>query len=279
MTQNNVESTSNASESAVDKGGESAEQARILDLRGSPNFRDAGGYSCTGGSLRWGHLFRSGHLAKLTADEQRQVEDLGLQLIVDLRRPDERDFEPTPLPESITRIHANITPGSQGSAIYSDSTQLGGPEAMFRFMCDINREFVESQTDTFADIFGQLLDSGAERILVHCSAGKDRTGFMVAMIQLLLGVDVEDVRDDYMLSRRYYLPQDHLPRVREKYAVGHLSDEDLLPMMQTEVDYLNSALDAIEAGFGSVDRYLVEGLRLGEGERRELHRRFVDTGS
>ncbi|MEM1403724.1 MAG: tyrosine-protein phosphatase [Pseudomonadota bacterium] len=254
------------------------ENARILSLSGSPNFRDAGGYSCAGGTLRWGQLFRSGHLAKLSAEEQRQVESLGLELIVDLRRPDERDSEPTPLPETIARIHANITPGSQGSAIYSDSTQLGGPEAMFRFMCDINREFVESQTATFADIFEQLLDSGARRVLVHCSAGKDRTGFMVAMIQLLLGVDVDDVRDDYMLSRRYYLPQDHLPRVREKYAVGHLSDEDLLPMMQTEVDYLNSALDAIESGFGTVDQYLMEGLKLGESERREFRRRFVDTG-
>lgn len=146
---------------------------------------------------------------------------------------------------------------------------------MYQFMCDINREFVESQTSVFRDVLAQLLASEASRILIHCSAGKDRTGFLIAMLHLALNVDRDDVEHDYLLSRQYYLPEKHLPRVREKYPVDHLTDEDLLPMMRTDLDYLRTALEAIEAKFGGVDAYLDSGLGIGAAERAELKRRFI----
>jgi len=249
---------------------------RVLGLAGSPNFRDAGGYAAgKRGQMHWGRLYRSGHLACLTAEDRRRLASLGLDLVVDLRRPDERDLEPSALPEGIAFHGADITPGSQASAIYADSTQLGGGRAMFDFMCDINREFVRSQTETYREVFAVLLDSGAERVLVHCSAGKDRTGFAVAMLQRALGVAVSDIEADYMLSRRYFLPEEQLERLRAKYAVEHLSDEDLLPMMRVEPAYLQAALTAIDESWESHDAYLRHGLGLADAERRELRRRFV----
>lgn len=248
---------------------------RHLGLTGSPNFRDAGGYAGEGGSMAWGRVFRSGHLANLSQSDRERLEMLELRLVFDLRRQDERQMEPSWLPEGVTVVGADITPGSQGSAIYADSTTLGGAEAMFQFMCDINREFVESQTETYKDIFAQLLASDAQRILFHCSAGKDRTGFAVAVLQMALGVSQEDIEADYLLSRNYYLPKEQLPRVRKKYPVDHLDDVDLLPMMQTELDYLHSALAAMERSYGDKNTYLIDGLGLGEQERGELRRRFM----
>lgn len=251
---------------------------RALGLNGSPNFRDAGAYATRhGGALRRGQLFRSGHLAYLTQEDEARVAELGLQLVIDLRRDDERDLEPSKLPPGATLVGARITPGSQASAIYGDATQLGGANAMYDFMCDINREFVRSQSQAFAEVFAQLLDSGAERVLFHCSAGKDRTGFAVAMLQLALGVSTEDVNADYALSSRYYLPEEQLPRVRVKYPVDHLSDDDLMPMMRADTDYLDAALAAIKEAWPDTDRYLSAGLGLGESERRELRRRFVEA--
>jgi protein-tyrosine phosphatase len=249
--------------------------SRHVGLRGSPNFRDAGEYRCKDGRLERGKLFRSGHLADLDADDRHRLEALGLEMIVDLRRADERKLEPSWLPGSAVVVTADITPGSQSSAIYADSTQLGGAQAMYEFMCDINREFVASQSDSYREVFEQLLASDAQRVLFHCSAGKDRTGFAIAMLQLALGVSVNDVEADYLLSRRYYLPAEHMPRVRTKYPVAHLSDEDLLPMLCAEIDYLRSALAAAQSQYGGVESYLTEGLGLGEQERRELRRRFV----
>ncbi len=255
------------------------DEGRALGLAGSPNFRDAGGYaSQDGGYLRRGRVFRSGHLSFLTPADQQRLEALELELIVDLRRDDERQREPSKLPPSARLVGAAITPGSQASAIYADSTRIGGATAMFEFMREINREFVLSQGEAFRRVFAELLDGGEQRVLFHCSAGKDRTGFAVAMLQLALGVAVDDIEADYLLSRRYFIPQDHLARVRGKYRVEHLSDEDLLPLMSTELAYLRAALDEIDAGWDSREAYLEAELGLGAAERGELRRRFVDDG-
>jgi protein-tyrosine phosphatase len=249
---------------------------RALGLAGSPNFRDAGGYGAgVDGRMRWGRLFRSGHLAELTTADRERLAGLGLDLVIDLRRADERDLEPSSLPGGIALYGVDITPGSQASAIYADTTQLGGAEAMFEFMCEINREFVRSQTATFREVFAALLDSGAERVLVHCSAGKDRTGFAIAMLQCALGVAAADIEADYLLSRRYYLPEPQLDRVRARYAVDHLSDADLMPLLRTEPAYLRAAFAAIDEAWDSRDAYLRRGLGLADAERRELRRRFV----
>jgi protein-tyrosine phosphatase len=259
-------------------GSRNAGPARTLGLVGSPNFRDAGGYaSQAGGRLHWGRVYRSGHLAGLTEDDESSLRDVGLQLVIDLRRADERDREPSKLPDGVRLVGAEITPGSQASAIYSDSTQLGGSRAMYEFMCEINREFVSSQSHAFRDVFAELLASNAERVLFHCSAGKDRTGFAVAMLHLALDVGMADIEADYLLSRHYYLPEDQVERVRAKYAVAHLSDADLLPMLRTDFAYLAAALDAIDRDWPSRETYLEAGLGLGEAERRELRRRFVST--
>jgi protein-tyrosine phosphatase len=251
---------------------------RALGLAGSPNFRDAGGYAAHGGgTLHWGRLFRSGHLAYLTREDQSRLVGLGLQLVIDLRRDDERALEPSWLPDGARLVGARITPGSQASAIYADATRLGGAAALYQFMCDINREFVRSQTAAFAGVFAQLLDSGAERVLFHCSAGKDRTGFAIAMLQLALGVSEDDVAADYALSCRYYLAEEQMPRVRVKYPVDHLSDDDLMPMMRADPAYLQTALAAIDAQWPDRDSYLRDGLGLGEPEREELRRRFLDA--
>ncbi|MEL7045515.1 MAG: tyrosine-protein phosphatase [Pseudomonadota bacterium] len=253
------------------------DDSRVLGLTGSPNFRDAGGYTCQdGGFLRRGCLFRSGHLSYLTPGDRQRLESLELELVVDLRRDDERRHEPSKLPSRARLIGATITPGSQASAIYADSTRLGGAVAMFEFMREINREFVRSQSDAFRGVFAELLQDSAQRVLFHCSAGKDRTGFAVAMLQLALGVAMADVEADYLLSQRYFVPQDHLARVREKYKVYHLSDEDLMPLLGTELAYLHAALGEIDAGWDSRRAYLEEELGLGPAERQELRRRFVD---
>ncbi|MEO0436248.1 MAG: tyrosine-protein phosphatase [Pseudomonadota bacterium] len=247
---------------------------RHLDLEGCPNFRDAGGYETKAGPLGWRRLFRSGHLADVSEAGRASLARLGIELVIDLRRADERKLEPSTL-AGAKLITAEITPGSQASAIYADSTKLGGAAEMHRFMCEINREFVTSQTSVFARLYEELLDSGAKRVLFHCSAGKDRTGFAIAMLQLALGVAKEDVERDYLLSAKYYLPEEHMARVRKKYPVDHLSDEDLRPMLETNGEYLRTAFAAIESAYGSIAKYLVAGLGLTPTEQARLRELFL----
>jgi len=250
--------------------------ARALGLAGCPNFRDAGGYAtATGEPLHWRRLFRSGHLATLDEQEYAAVAELDLDLVVDLRRDDERAREPSLLPETVSVLHAAIVPGSQAHALFDNSSSISDAQTMFDWMCDINRQFVAVQTDAYRDIFAALLDSGAQRVLFHCSAGKDRTGFAVAMMHLALGVPLEDARADYLLSGQYYDAVAELPRARRNYPVDHLPDEAIMPMLRVEAAYLDAALTAIEEAYGSTERYLEQGLALGAREREELRRRFV----
>ncbi|GAB5415094.1 MAG: tyrosine-protein phosphatase [Congregibacter sp.] len=254
----------------------SDQQSRVVGLSGSPNFRDAGGYASRHGSrMHWGKVYRSGHLATLSEADQARFAQLEIELICDLRRPDEQAHEPSLIPSDVKVLSAPITPGSQRSAIYDDSTQIRGAAAMVEFMCNINREFVRSQSDSYRQVFAELLESGATRVLFHCSAGKDRTGFAVAMLQMALGVADNDIEADYLLSRHYYRAEEQLPRVREKYPVDHLSDEDLAPMMLSDIRYLHSALETIDALHGSREDYLAVELGLGAQEREELRRRFL----
>lgn len=258
--------------------GGSPSSVRSLGLAGCPNFRDAGGYRTAGGQqLHWRRLFRSGHLARLSDAELQAVEDLSLDLVVDLRREDEQIREPSRLPGSVPVLRAPITPGSQGSAIYANSRAIDDGEAMRAFMCDINRQFVVSQSDNFRRILSEVLDRGAERVLFHCSAGKDRTGFVIAMLQLALDVPLDAVRDDYLLSGEYYDSAKELPRARRMYPVDHLSDEQLLPMLRVDSDYLDSALRAIAEVHDDTEGYLEVGLGLGADARAELRRRFVEA--
>jgi len=261
------------------RGVECIAGARGQGVQGGVNFRDFGGYPTRDGRVvRWGRLYRCGHLSTLTERGVQQLAALDLDLICDFRREDEQRFEPSRLPTGPTPrvLGLGITPGSQGSALYTDSGQIDGVAAMRAFMCGINQAFVRSQSVRYRELFAALLEDGIERVLVHCAAGKDRTGFAAAMILHALGVPEALIMGDYLLTRHYFTPRDELARVRAKYAIDHLSDEAVLPMLTVEADYLRSAYAAIKEDHGTVDRYLQEALGVGEAERAVLAARFLE---
>ncbi|MEM1141146.1 MAG: tyrosine-protein phosphatase [Pseudomonadota bacterium] len=253
-------------------------QERHLGVPGSPNFRDAGGYPTHSGTVAWRRIFRSGHLASLSLTEQERLAGLGIELIVDLRRADERAQESGVLPGAKV-ITAEITPGSAASAIYTDSSRLTGAAAMRSFMRDINRQFVLSQSEVFAEVFRSLIASGARSVLFHCSAGKDRTGYAIALLHAILGVRKDDLEADYMLSSRYFVPEQQIMRIRRKYPVNHLDDVSLHPMLATDPTYLQTAFSEIESEYGGFERYVSDALLLTEEDCQVLKDRFVIASS
>ncbi|MEM6485229.1 MAG: tyrosine-protein phosphatase [Pseudomonadota bacterium] len=247
---------------------------RHLRVSGCPNFRDAGGYATDTGTVAWRRIFRSGHLASLTSNEQHRLGRLDIELIVDLRRADERAQEEGVL-SGAKVITAEITPGSAASAVYTDSNRITDATEMRAFMCDINRQFVVSQSEVFAAVFRSLVASDARSVLFHCSAGKDRTGFAIALLHAILGVEKNDLEADYMLSSQYFVPEHQIARIRRKYPVSHLDDASLHPMLETDPTYLQTAFSAIESEFGGFTRYVRDALLLTEEDCQVLKDRFV----
>ncbi|MEM8661680.1 MAG: tyrosine-protein phosphatase [Pseudomonadota bacterium] len=259
-------------------GNEITVPERRLGLEGAPNFRDFGGYRTGDGQrVKWGYLFRSGQLSSLSPQDLDLVASLQLDLVFDFRREEEQANDLSRLPQQPGPrvISLPITPGSHARFFEEADQQTDRPDAMFEFMLEINRDFAGPQSATYRRMFNEILATPEARFLIHCAAGKDRTGFAAAVMLLALGVPKEVVMEDYLLTSLYFLPERELERVRVKYQLEDMIAEAILPMLQVHEDYLAVAIEHIEQSFGSIDNYLEEALGVGRAERLELQARYL----
>ncbi|QFU76953.1 tyrosine-protein phosphatase [Halioglobus maricola] len=264
-------------------GNEVVATERKLGMEGTPNFRDFGGYrNAAGQQVKWGYLYRSGQLSALTDRDLDLLGSLDLDVVFDFRRVEEQESDPSRMPaQGAPRISSlPIIPGSN-SRFFEEAEQQGGGqlefgrEAMFAFMREINRDFVEGQQATYARMFHEILETEDARFLVHCAAGKDRTGFAAAMMLLALGVPRDVVMRDYMLTSRFFLPEREIERLKAKYDMAHMDSSAVRPMLEVHEDYLEMALLSIDEQFGSVETYLESALGVGNAEMAELRRRYL----
>jgi len=251
---------------------------RKLGLEGTPNFRDFGGYLTTAGTrVKWGSLFRSGQLSALTDADLVLLDDLQLDLVCDFRREEEQRDAPNRLPTQHRPrlVSVPIVPGSNANFFEEAQRNGGGRQAMFDFMVDINRDFALVQGDAYRLMFEEILALDDARFLVHCAAGKDRTGFAAAIILLALGVPKSVVMRDYLLSQQFFVPDDEIAYLREKYAMQSASDEMIMPVLEVHEDYLEMALDTISQEYPSFEDYLEQALGVGQRELAELRSRYL----
>ena len=252
---------------------------RRLGMAGAPNFRDFGGYrSADGRQVRWGYLFRSGQLSSLSDADVALLASLDLDLVFDFRRLEEQEADASRLPRQSTPrvVSLPIIPGSNSRFFERAGEQSNQPDAMFNFMLEINRDFAGPQAVTYSRMFREILAAPDARFLVHCAAGKDRTGFAAAIILLALGVSRDLVMRDYLLTARYYLPERELDRLRRKYQLEHMVAESILPMLEVHEDYLANALHHIDENYRSVEDYLEQALGVGPAELAELRARYLE---
>lgn len=241
----------------------SVERERRLPLQGAVNFRDLGGYPGRDGRrIRWGRIFRSDSLAELTDADLQVLTSLGLRTICDLRADSERAHKPNRgLHGAPVTIHAiNIMPHG-GDQLLAD-TRLGTVSVVEieRRVREIYRRFVTDQVATFSRLL-HLFDTGPLPLLVHCTSGRDRTGFASALILMALGVSRKTIARDYALSNQY--------RRDLTFQIGGVvSPEVMTALTQAHPDYLAAAFKAIDDGWGSDDAYLRNGLGF-SGEKRQ----------
>ena len=254
-----------------------ASLSRHLPFDGTPNFRDYGGYlTADGRSVKWRQLFRSGQLSSLTAGDQDQFEALDIQLVFDFRRLEECERDPSIFPSAAIPevVGLPIDPGSSISFFSNIATGNISSDDMAAFMCLINREFALDQADNYRQMFTHLLNQEQGGSLVHCAAGKDRTGFAAAMVLAALGVPRETIFADYMLTADYLLVDREIDRIQKKYQWTGEADA-IRPMLEVHESYLQAAFDAIDQNFPSVEDYLAEVLGLGQSGCEQLQARFL----
>lgn len=226
---------------------------RVFRLQGATNFRDLGGYPGRGGRpLRWRRLFRSDHLGALTDVDRATLAALGLARCVDFRGRAERAATPCELPGVVQHSLAIEPTVVQRMQDLTAAGQRLSAAVVADLMRDLYRALVVEQAPRFAELFEHLLASDAP-LVFHCTAGKDRTGVAAALVLSALGVPRELVLQDYLLTNEVFR---HPPLPR-----SDTPPEVLAVLWRVQLDFLETALQAIEAEHGSVERYL--GARLG----------------
>ncbi|MGI4746595.1 MAG: tyrosine-protein phosphatase [Janthinobacterium lividum] len=248
-------------------------------LESAPNFRDMGGYpSRDGRVVRHGLLFRSGILAELSDDDLYRLKEIGVRTVCDLRSIGERTRYTTAWHEhgkpEILNFDLNVDVRGREPEILRLLRTDPTPEGAHAGMIANYREMPDAMAPHVASLFDRMLDPASVPMLVHCHAGKDRTGFVCALMLLALDVPLEAVMDDYMLTASRYDPFRQSVALTRIFA-EHVPDTPLTPATMHAVAsvrpaYLHAALDAIDARYGSLNRYMSETGGLDEARRARL---------
>ena len=251
---------------------------RVIALEGGTNFRDLGGYPTTdGGRVRWGRVFRSAALHRLTPSDLAAIERLGLRAVYDLRGDEERDGAPSVLPGGVRCV---LLPIGGAAAKTQELTDLVLAGKLGEVPSDFLARIYEAMSEVAAPTFGRLLtglaDPDGSPALVHCTAGKDRTGMGAALLLSVLGVDEETILDDYELSAAHYTDR-QLARLRPKLADAGIDAARYRAVFGAPRHALAALLATLRARYRSVEGYLEEEAGVAPEVFTHLRARLVEV--
>ncbi len=239
---------------AADGPGATIAGERRVGLEGPVNFRDLGGYrTLSGRTVRWGRVFRSDALV-LAEGDMEAFDDLGIRTVYDLRSDMERETHPNRLPDSGgSRVVAvPLVRQEQGQNPLGAMDLADGEH----FLAQLYELSLEHLAPSFGVVVGGLASEADLPAVFHCAAGKDRTGLVAAVLLAVLGVDLDDILDDYELTSRFRT-NEHVHASAER-----LRDRENLPA-EMVAGILRSPRWAMEAAltktvdrYGDFDRYL-----------------------
>jgi len=253
---------------------------RRLPLDGSANFRDLGGYlTADGRSVRWGQLYRSSDLSRLTEADQGYLHNLGLKVICDLRSNFEAKQAPNQPLDGAMVMKLPIGEGEVPMDQIYLAVGRGDFSAIDPHILErAYQGYIRESTSVYAEMLGRFSQAAYRPALVHCTAGKDRTGLAAAIMLWILGVPTTTIFHDYMLTNDYNAQSNErmLGMLRQHIASTkgvRAESIDLAPMdylVSARRAYLQTALDTILADFGSIEGYIRQGLGMSAAEQAQL---------
>lgn len=252
---------------------------------GVRNFRDFGGYAGAGGRrMATGRFFRSAHHAHASDDDLANLAALGIATVVDLRRPEER-----------TRMPSRRWPDFAAAVIENhDDDEGAGKESWHGFMAEWDlsaegmrdyhlRYYERAPTlPRLHDLYGRYLRHLATSdgpVVVHCAAGKDRTGIICALTHTLAGVHRDDIIADFLMTNDPAVFDVHAPVWAEEIAKQRGKAPSIATMhvaMGVHESYLDRAFQVIDETYGGLDRYLSDALGIDADTRAKLEHKLFD---
>jgi protein-tyrosine phosphatase len=226
---------------------------RRVRFDGATNFRDIGGYRASGGMTRWGVVFRSDALHRLTSADLELYGRLGIRAVYDLRGAAERESRPDPFTSAHMPVLGRPVVTDDAGPVRSELRLAADGERLLRDMyCGI----LEHSAPVLGDLLGGLAGPAALPALFHCTGGKDRTGILMALLLEMLGVERETVLDDYQLTARFRTRAEQGESYESLLASG-LAPEAAVGVLGAPRWAMAEALDELDARYGGAQAYLV----------------------
>ena len=193
---------------------------------------------------------------------------LGVRSAFDFRGAEERTVAVCGMPEiTVHSLPVEPTVVAALRAIVAAGTPLTTDHAV-GVMRESYSGYVQKNTQRYHTLFAHLLEDSAP-LVIHCTAGKDRTGFACALILHTLGVSRDIIAEDYLLTNQFYR--------RDPNHSSDLPDDIKQVLGSVQEPFLAAAFEAIDAEYGDLETYLRDGLGLGKAERAHLEARYLES--
>lgn len=240
------------------------------------NFRDvagtgAGYATADGAHVNKGVFYRANAIVPNEAD-MATLTALGLSTVYDLRTDDEVASKKDVLPAGVTYKRIPILSGNINEML----GKINSPDDARKMMQDMNVAFVSGAVEKakFAELFTDLANTDGGGQVFHCTAGKDRTGWTSAVLLTLAGVDQKTIMDDYLLTNEYAKDSIAKNTAGLKAAFGD-KYVNFIPLVTVEESFLQAGLDEMTATYGTMDKYLTDGLGLSADTIAKLKAKLV----
>lgn len=249
---------------------------RTLPVDGMINFRDMGGYVTKSNKVvKWGELYRSGHLHNASDEGLKYIDALNIKTIIDFRSSAELQKYPNPHYNDIKTY--NIDPNAHAAELSAQFTsskdnedlnlvneiikqkENGNLISRYEIIMEQYENFVlkKESLGAFKEMVEVIGEFNAAPVLQHCRGGKDRTGFGALLILGILGVPKETIVYDYMLTQENRIQRNE---TKMKNYLKYTEDEDILnylsSLIETRSEFIEASIDLIENKYGSIENFV-----------------------
>jgi protein-tyrosine phosphatase len=264
-----------------------------INLTGCPNTRDLGGiFTKDGRKIKEKKLLRSGRLCNATSEDlEILTKEYGLKTILDFRTPKEVEEKPDPVIDGVSYYENPIIEELAEDGQNENKSAPNNPiqEALDRvsampddakgFMIKLYPELVENEACIrgYQNFFRHLLEQEEGAILWHCSEGKDRVGIGTVLLLSALGVEMDEIKRDYIYTNNcIYNDVTLLLGTISRLVSNRLIEDKVLYAMTVCEEYLQSVLDSIEQNYGSMDAFLRDAMKLSKEDILALREKYLE---
>jgi protein-tyrosine phosphatase len=248
-----------------------------IKLKSVLNFRDTGGVQTINGSVvKRGMIFRSASLDSISKKDLARIRELGIKTVIDLRGPSEQKKK-NKVFDGIRLISLPLDfQGKTKERLYPYFKQKNPEEKILEVSNSLYLEIAEASAPVLAEIIEILRSPDSGAILIHCQAGKDRTGILVALLHLIAGTERRLIVEDFLKSNDELIPYfKRIFMIRKIISFGLFPYSTVIFAIRVKKKNIESVIDLVINKHGGIEGYLgsagFDTSKLGEVREKLLH--------